>query len=232
VRRILLGFALLLTACAQRTPVVDETSPPPLPEASYIAAAKAGAAVYRLVPAESIILVRVTRAGPMKRLGHDHAIASEDVQGFVELGAEPGTSRADIAMPLRNLIVDKPSYRDQLGLDTHPSPGDVAGTYANMLKVLEPALHPWVVAQAVIESADGERTTLKVSITMHGTTVEYRLPVTLEIDGTRLIVSGNAKTRQSEFGLKPYQAMGGLLRVADELEITFRLVGAAAKGLT
>lgn len=218
----------MLAACARPLiPVVDETSAPPLPEASYVAAAKAGSAVYRIVPAESRILVRVTRAGAMKNLGHDHAVASEDVQGFVELGAEPSASRADIVMPVRNLIVDKPTYRERLGLDTYPSEDDVAGTYTNMLKVLEPAVHPWVAMHARIASVHGDSTILGVSITLHGTVFEYLLPVNLEIDAARLVVSGRTIIRHSEFGLIPYQAAGGLLRVADELEVVFHLVGNA-----
>lgn len=216
---------MLIAACAQTVPVVDETSAPPLSEASYVSAAKSGSVVYRIASLESLVLVRVGRAGAMKRLGHDHVVASEDVQGFIELSNDPSASRADVAMPVRNLIVDKASYREQLGFDTYPTDADVAGTYTNMLKVLEPSLYPWVAVHARIASMESESTTLSVSMTVYGTTVEYLIPVTLEIDGSRLVVDGRALISHSEFGMTPYQAAGGLLRVADELEIVFHLVG-------
>lgn len=226
VRGSLYAFLLVLTACAQHVPMVDEASTPPLPDADYLAAARSGSTVYRILPEESLVLVRVTRAGTMKRLGHDHAVASEDVRGFVELNSDPSASRADIAMPIRNLVVDKPEHRDRLGLSTKPSETDVAGTYTNMLKVLEPALAPWVTAYAQIVSGDSASPTLAVSITMHGTAYEYLVPVEIEIDPMRLVVEGRTVIRHGEFGLKPFAAAGGLLRVADELEVEFHIVGA------
>ena len=227
MRQLTPGLAVLISACAQPVAVVDETSIAPLPEASYAAALKSGAAVYRIEPLESLLLVRVGRAGTMKRLGHDHVIASEHVQGLVEINSDPTASRADVVVPVRNLIVDKPSYRDRLGLETTPSDADIAGTYTNMLKVLEPSLYPWVVARARIASVNNEAPTLVVSMTVNGTTVEYLMPVRLVIDRAKLAVDGRAVIRHSEFGLIPYQAAGGLLRVADELEIDFRLVAIA-----
>jgi hypothetical protein len=225
--RLVVSLFLALAACAEHVPVVDELSSPPLPESSYVAAAQAGSTVYRILPQESLILIRVGRAGAMKGLGHEHAIASEDVEGLVEIGADSSSWRADLAVPLRNLIVDRLDYRHRLELDTDLSEADVAGTYTNMLKVLEPSLYPWVMVHARIASMDAGQPMLNASITLHGTTIEYLLPVALEIDATRLVVSGHAIIRHSEFGLTPFAAAGGLLRVADELEVEFQLVGQA-----
>jgi len=225
LRRLVVSLSLALVACAEHTPAVDELSPAPLPEASYSAAAQAGACVYRILPQESLVLIHVGRAGAMQRLGHDHVIASEDVEGLIEIGADSSSWRADLAVPLRNLIVDRPEYRQRLDLDTEPSDADIAGTYTNMLKVIEPALYPWAVVHARIASIDAGRPTLSVSITLHGVAVEYLLPVELDIDATRLVVSGRVNISHSAFGLTPFAAAGGLLRVADELDVEFRLVG-------
>ncbi len=243
------GFTMMVTSCrlhrllatlipgllahaaiAQTFPAAEEPPAPPLPEASYAAAARSGATVYRILPQESVILVRVGRAGFLKRLGHDHVVASEDVQGLVAFGDDPSVARADLAVPLGKLIVDKPEYRERLGYDTQPSAANVAGTYTNMLNVLEQGLYPWVEVNARIASPDAVRPMLNVAITLHGTTFEYRLAVDLEIDDKRLVVSGCATIRHSDFGLKPFAAAAGLLRVADEIEIEFRLVGDAEVG--
>jgi len=222
---------LLLAGCTQPVAIREETSPPPLPEASYAAAARSGAAVYRLLPQESLILVHVGRAGAMQRLGHEHAVASEDVRGFVEWHADASAARADIAFAVRDLIVDKPQYRERLELDTTPSADDVAGTYANMLRVLEPDTYPWVTAQARIAETGAGKPTLAVSVTLHGTTFEYLVPVDLAVDERRIAVTGHATIRHSDFGLSPFSAAGGLLRVADELDIDFHLVGRVAHDL-
>ena len=218
---------LVLAACTQPVPFEDETSRPPMPEASYAAAARAGAGVYRILPQESLLLVRVGRAGWMQRLGHEHAVASEDVQGLVEINDDPSASRAHVVLPIRNLIIDKPEYRERLELDTGPSDDDVAKTYTNMLKVFEPQLYPWVEAQARLATQEGGRRMFAVSITLNGSTFEYLLPVDLEVDAERLVVSGQAMIRHSEFGVTPFSAVGGLVRVADEFWVQFRLVGKA-----
>jgi hypothetical protein len=204
--------------------MVNEQSTAPLPVASYMTAASSGSDVYRILPEESLVLIHVTRTGAMKKLGHDHAVASEDVQGYIEINDDPSASRADVVLPLRNLVIDKPEHRQQLGLDTDPSESDVAGTYSNMLKVLGPEFYPWVAIRAMIVSTDETGTSLGVSITINGRAVELIVPVELEIEATRLVVSGRTTIKQSDFGLVPFQAAGGLLRVADELDMAFHLV--------
>jgi len=227
VRRLNLAVLFVLTACTQPVPIEDETASPPLPEASYAAAARAGASVFRIQAQESLLLVRVGRAGTMQRFGHEHAVASEDVLGLIEINSDPSASRAYIVLPIRNLIVDKPEYRDRLGLETGPSADDMAKTYTNMLRVFEPQLYPWVVVEVRFATAQSGRSTLAASITLHGSTFEYLLPVDLEVDAERLVVSGQATIRHSDFDVMPFSAAGGLMRVADEFEVQFRLVGKA-----
>jgi len=163
----------------------------------------------------------------MKNLGHDHAVASEDLQGYVAIAADPAASHASLVFPVRNLLVDDAADRERLGLGAGPDADDIAGTYANMLKVLEPALYPWARLDARIVDKDAHQVTLSVSITLHGTTAELLVPVELEVGAGRLTASGHAILHHSDFGMSPYTAAGGLLRVADELDVQFRLVAVA-----
>lgn len=226
----LFALAMLMGACAPQLPMLQEGSEAPLPSASYFAAAREGARVFRIVPGESLLLVHVGRDGAMKKLGHDHAVASVDVQGFVELNDDPDASRADLAFPLRNLVVDDAAHRARLGLGTGPSAEDIAGTYSNMIKMLQPDAHPWVIASARIATNDPASHALAVSIELNGTALEFLLPVEFSANDDRITVSGNAAITQSEFGLLPFQAAGGLLRVADRLDISFSFVGQAIAG--
>lgn len=151
-------------------------------------------------------------------------MASENLSGFVEYGDDPARARADIAFPLRELIVDRPEHRMHFALDTEPSADDVAGTYTNMLKVLEPDAHPWATMRALVASADGTELELAVSVTLHGATAEYLLPARISVVGDRLTADADAVIRHSDFGVTPFSAMGGLLRVADELEVELHIV--------
>ena len=217
-RALCIGFcvATLAAGCGETVTKTDEASAAPLPADSYRRVAN-DSAVYRIDPQRSVIIVKTGREGPAARLGHDHAIASERVEGFVEVHDDPAQSRADLVFAVRELVVDKPMYRDQLGLDTDPSESDIAGTYANMLKVVTPDAHPWVRINATI----AEPGTLAVAVTLAGRTVNYLVPATIESDGTQTRVRGAATIRHEDFGLSPFSAVGGLLRVSDELGIRF-----------
>ncbi len=207
---------ILLAGCTESTLRTDETSVAPLPEESYLRAADSSR-VYRIDPQRSVIIVRTGREGPAARLGHDHAIASEGLSGFVEVHKDPNRSRADVAFAMRELIVDKQEYRDEFDLDTTPSESDVAGTYANMLKVVPPDMHPWVTINATI----AEPGTLAVAVTLAGRTVSYLVPATIDSDGDTATVRGSTTIRHEDFGLSPFSAVGGLLRVSDEMTVRF-----------
>jgi polyisoprenoid-binding protein YceI len=120
--------------------------------------------------------------------------------------------------------VDLAEYRERLSLETNPSPDDIAGTYSNMRRVLEAEQYPWVRVEAQFVSANAKPTEVSASISMHGATLEFVLPVEIVVDESELTVSGRLALSQSDFGLTPFSSAGGLLRVADELQIEFELV--------
>lgn len=224
-QRIMPLFPLaLLAACAQPEWVPEDTSAPPLPERVYRDAARQGEAVYRVDSQRSRVFMRTGRDGPMKAAGHDHVIASADVEGLVLVSDDPGRSRADLRLPLQQLIVDDPAYREKFGLEPELPESAIEGTTRNMQdKVLESNLFPWATASVQVPSMQEAQANLDVSVTVHGITFDYRVPATLEIDPERLKVSGSMTVSHAEFGLTPFSAAGGLLRVAEDIEIIFEI---------
>lgn len=232
VSRSLLRVALLalplavLFSCAQPAYVPTDVAGPPLPDAEYRRAAREGVPVYRIDPQRSRIFIRVGRDGPMKSAGHDHLIASEDVDGLVIAGDDPNAARADLRLPVQRLVVDHPDYRARFGLDPDISESAVNGTTRNMQdRVLESMTYPWAEMSARFADATDEPTTLAVSVTLHGATHEYLVPVDLNVNPDTLTVSGTMCVRHGDFGLTPYSAAGGLLRVAEQIDIEFQLAG-------
>jgi hypothetical protein len=75
-----------------------------LPQSVYADAASEGRAVYRIEPEQSLVLMHVGRSGTMKSAGHDHVIASRDVDGYVLIDDDDSASQADLRMPLKSLI--------------------------------------------------------------------------------------------------------------------------------
>jgi len=55
-----------------------------------------------------------------------------------------------------------------------------------------------------------------------------RLPVHVESAPGRVLVSGDFRLRQSDFGITPYSVMRGALAVQDELTVRYRLVAEPA----
>ena len=216
----------LLAACARpppRAPV--EAAPPPLPEDVYRQAAQQGEAVYRVVPERSRLFMRTGRDGPMKAAGHDHVIASVNVEGLVLVSDDPGKSRADLRLPLQQLVVDDPAYRARFGLEAELPDSAIEGTTRNMQdKVLESSRYPWATASARVLSMQGSQAHLEVRVSMHGTSFDYQVPATLSVEPNELEVTGSMTLRHADFGLTPFSAAGGLLRVAEEIEVVFEMV--------
>jgi hypothetical protein len=222
---------LLLASCAQAPYVPSATEPTPgLPVAEYEAAVRPGDTLYRIDDGASRILFRVGRAGPMQEMGHDHVVASEAVEGIVLLASDPGRSRADLRIPLRELVVDKPAYRARYGLEPDVPADAVNGTTRNMQEgVLESDEFPWAEVAVRMASALNEPPTLAVSITLHGSTFEYLVPAAIETSGGTLLINGEMTLAHADFGLEPFSAAGGLLRVAENIGVEFKLQARAVK---
>lgn len=208
-----------LPGCGGR-PVDGPPAPPTgLPVDDYREALARGEPVYRIDPDESLLIVKVYRAGPLARLGHDHIVASRDLAGFAVWPGTPGGARADIIMPLATLGVDDPALRADAGFESEPSAEDIVGTRRNMLASLEATLFPDVLAHATLTA----RERLRVELQLHGVQQSFEVPVDLRVTDDRLEASGSFALTQSQFGVTPHSVFGGALSVADRLDVTFRL---------
>jgi len=226
--RATLIAAVLLTACAPiltAPTVVPPTQPADFPIDVYRTAAAGGEAVYRVDPAQSVVVIRVYRGGALARFGHDHVVASRDVEGFVLRASSQSAQRADIYAPLAALTVDEPALRAQAGFDTQPTQQDIEGTKRNMLdKVLEAERFPFVSLRLTGVSGEGPECTASAAIALHGQTVT--IPLTVKIDTPsmeQLYARGRFSVKQTDFGIVPYSLLGGALRVEDRLDIEFEL---------
>jgi len=160
----------------------------------------------------------------MARLGHDHVIASQDVQGYIALDKTSGQCRADLFVPLSMLIVDDLELRAEAGLDTTPSPEDIAGTKNNMLLSLEAADFPFTQLSSKDCSGGLSGDKAAVIFTLHGVNQQRDLQINLQlIDNKQLLISGEFSIRQTDFGIEPFSIMGGLIKVEDNVDLNYRL---------
>jgi hypothetical protein len=113
--------------------------------------------------------------------------------------------------------------RSAAGMDTELSVEDVQATRANMLNhVLEDEPFPFL--QASLRDCDPAAGRFDVDVTAHGVSRVLALrPTELRIEDAALSVRGEVAIRQTDFGMTPFAALGGLLQVADEVAITYSL---------
>jgi len=216
------ALALVLGACA---PLVREPAPAPgapadFPEGYYREALARGRPVFRVDPAESLVVIEVRRAGSLARLGHDHVVASHEVEGFIA----PDESRADLYLALGRMAVDEAPLRAEAGFATQPTESDIEGTRANMLeKVLEAEKFPFVIVRVSGADANQGNATLDIAITLHGATRTLRAPVQIDADATQISVAGRLGFDQTDFGITPYSLLGGAIAVQNRVELRFRI---------
>src|SRR5882672_366348 len=211
-------IASLLAGCAQVKPVPGLAEkgalPPEFPEAHYREAAAQGKPVFRVDPKTSIVVIEVRRSGSLARLGHDHIVASHDVKGYVV----PGDGRADLYVPLAQLVVDEPALRAEAGLETQPSESDIAGTRSNMLNsVLEAERFPFALIR--VSGVDPRKGAgpINVAITLHGTTRTPEVSAQIEASADQLTGSGRFSFDQTDFGITPYSVLGGAVAVRNQV---------------
>jgi hypothetical protein len=225
----LLILAALVSACQPRPDgsVATPAAAPqrPWPDRDYAAAVNDGA-VYRLDPNGTQVDILVRRDGPLARFGHDHAISVRNPEGFLLLADPESGSRADLRFAVRDLGVDEPEARRRHGLNAGPDAAAVAGTRDNLLQhVLDAERWPWVNVSLSAFSRQGEHWSADVVIEVNGQRHATRQPFSMRLEDEVPVVEGFLVLRQTELGVQPFSALGGGLRVADPLEIHFRLQG-------
>jgi hypothetical protein len=218
-----LAIAGLTAGCAPSLPRPTEPAgqgPANFPAQHYLAAIARGEPVFRIDAVRSLVVIEVRRAGSLARLGHEHVVASHDVQGY----ATPEEGLADLYVPLDRLIVDEPALRAEAGFDTKPSEADIAGTRRNMLtRVLEVERYPFalVTVSDVVPGADDPA--VDVAMTLHGIKRTTRIPVRIETQNDEIAVNGSIVLKQTDFGIVPLSILGGALQVEDEVNLRFQI---------
>ena len=64
-------------------------------------------------------------------------------------------------------------------------------------------------------------------LSLHGVHKPVTVPVQLQVHGDALTASGKLVVKQTAFGIEPTSAAGGLVKAADDVELTFKIVARA-----
>ncbi len=224
---LLVAIASCLVACPTRSapsPPSRRPTEPARPARDYT-----NARVYQVVPEESLVRILVYRAGTLASAGHNHLIASHQVNGKVYLHQEITRSGFDLVMPVDSLEIDPAELRREEGPDFPPDVPESAkqGTRKNMLSatLLEAERYPDVkLSTAAVEGSSLDALTVTALVGVKDQQHEVRIPVAAMLDGEQLTATGEFKVKQTDLGLTPFSALMGALQVQDELTVKFKLV--------
>ena len=186
---------------------------------------------FIIQPEQSVLTIRVGRAGLLSGFGHDHLISGHAISGTLTLVAPPAESIAQLVIPVQQLAVDDPVELQNAGFRSIPDASARSSTRDNMLRpeVLDGENWPQIIVDAAYAGELTGTHQFNLTLTFKGMTIPLQLPATVTRGDTGLQIVAQFSLNHRQLGLRPYSALGGVIRVAEALEIELHLL-AVAKG--
>ena len=191
----------------------------------------AGPVRYKLDPNKGFVYVQVFKDPTTLAAGlsHDHVIRAKAWTGAVTWDpANVGACQIEVNVPVSSLEVDAPEMRKKVGYDTQPDEGDRADIKEHMFAPdqLDAAKYPTISFKSTKCEGTGGSIKVMGNFTLRGVSKPVTVPMTLSADGAKFTAKGTLKLKGSDFGMKPFEALLGQLKNADELSFTIDVVGA------
>jgi polyisoprenoid-binding protein YceI len=171
---------------------------------------------YPLGPEAGRLLLRTTRTGLGAKAGHDLTIEVTRWHGSATVDT------ADLAGCSVTVDVDVDSFEVREGTGgvkplTDSDRAEIKKTIRE--KVLHPERHPTIGYRSTGVSGSAESFTIDGELTIAGTT----RPISVHGRLTDDRAHGSATVVQTHWGIRPYSAFFGALKLRDEVEIQFDL---------
>jgi polyisoprenoid-binding protein YceI len=176
---------------------------------------------YVIDSGASTFLVQASSTGLLSAFGHDPKFAFGDFQGDAEF--TPGRPNLDDARVRVRVRADSLKVVNEISESDRSEIERRANT-----EVLESDRFPDVYYEVlrVTGSGNGERYWLALDgeLTMRGVTRHLAVSARLLLNGGSLRGSGEFSVKLSDFGIAPVTAVGGAIRLKDELKCSFDVI--------
>lgn len=220
----IVSAALLVAACAApvRPPAGDVSRAVAQPVQTVDAVGRR----YTVAAEDSELRILVFADGPLARLGHPHVIGGNVISGGLWLAEDFHRSSLELFIDVPALRVDDPEWRLAEGFDPQMDDDAIADTGDNLRSpaVLDAERYPQIVIRSVAVSGPRWQPDVTIEITLRGETRAMTVPVALNVADGTITATGRFRLLQTEFGIEPFSAVSGRLRVADEIMVRFRVV--------
>ena len=166
---------------------------------------------YRLRPGNGTLSVRTGRTGAAAKAGHDLLLHVTAWQATLEVGEDPAQT---------SIVLDA----DATSLRVREGTGGMQALGDDDKASIEETIDDDVLKRQGIEfrsttvqtAADGSRISVQGELTLVGKARPIAFDLTVDDDGK---LSGSAVVKQTDWGITPYSALFGALKVSDEVEV-------------
>ena len=173
---------------------------------------------FEIGPENARLLVRTRREGLGARAGHELVIEATRWAGQVRIDAgEPPGGYVEVQVDTHGLEVREGhgGARPLTDKDRLEIKGNIEE------KVLSADRYPELRFTAEKVALEDHHAHLTGKLTIGGQTRSAGVDVDLEPAADGIHAHGTVLVRQTDFGIKPYSALMGMLKVADEVEVDF-----------
>jgi polyisoprenoid-binding protein YceI len=180
----------------------------------------AGPRTFTVEPDRSHAMIVVGKSGAFSFAGHTHEVEAPVSGGTVRLDSDaPSKSDVKLAFNAAKLrVTGKGDPADDVPKVQEVMVGE---------QVLDVKKFPTITFESTSVTAKGAAPSMELTVagrlTIRGATRPVTAPVSVQIDGATLTATGKFLIKQTDFGIKPI-SVGGVVKVKDELTITFTIV--------
>ncbi|OLC49329.1 MAG: hypothetical protein AUG04_10660 [Deltaproteobacteria bacterium 13_1_20CM_2_69_21] len=177
---------------------------------------------FRIDSSASSLRIHVGKTGIGSFAGHEHEVVARSVQGEVEIDSEDlSRSSVEVSIDARSLTV---SAENEPEGDAPKVEQAMKGNH-----VLDAARFPVVRfrSQQVTAkelSAGSYELTVAGDLLLRGAVQPIVIALQVQLHDDALTGTGKFVLKQTDFGIEPTTAAGGLVKVEDGVTVTFRII--------
>jgi polyisoprenoid-binding protein YceI len=167
---------------------------------------------YNLGPSDGTLRVRTGRQGMAQKVGHDLTLEASNWKATVTVDPEAANSEVKATIEPRSLevLTGAGGAKPLSDKDKKDIKKNIAGLLGNSSITFE--------STSVQPKGDAGATVLG-TLSIAGQSRQVSLDLAIAPNGTDARLTGRVPIVQSNFGVKPFTAMMGALKVKDEVEV-------------
>ena len=166
---------------------------------------------HKIGPSDGKLIVKVYKEGMAAKMGHDLTMEASDWSGNIDLNPDdPSASSVQVTIDPSSLEIT-----DAKGGAKPLSDKDRADIAKNITKTLGNSA---ITFESEAVSGSPPNVTVKGDLTISGHSKPVSLNLTVGDDGK---ATGKTTIVQTQFGIKPFSAMMGALKVKDSVDVEF-----------